>query len=343
MGNFLNKTATSSSPARSDCSRFQNWSEEQLDTEQGKAVVFRSLVATVKLQSAFDDSLEAKALKFLESVNPYDGLSTDAFLTSLGQTPDESLKIFMQSIVVLISSASQAIINASMEMLENLFLNCSSKIRLSLVQARLIPRLIRAFNPLSLSQIKTVEIHIFLLKFIKFSLWLSTPNGLEIEVRNELHAVHEAVLKQVLTPSDKYISHLCVHRFSIIDGDLCTVFLELLAQLLRICPYYQPTLNFVGHMPVVLTMPSYLTFIEKDASISFFLCAMIDAQREWNARRGEVRQMWKTVHRTLRMEGIEDVIEEKLRNDRNAYFGRYIVAESIKWSNLLGVNLPDLA
>ncbi|KAK2960160.1 hypothetical protein BLNAU_4713 [Blattamonas nauphoetae] len=67
---------------------------------------------------------------------------------------------------------------------------------------------------------------------------------------------------------------------------------------------------------------------------------MIDAQRNWNKAKGGERQMWKTVTRMLRMEGIEDVINEKLINNKNGYDGRDIVVKSIKWSNLQGVNVP---
>ncbi|KAK2960285.1 hypothetical protein BLNAU_4838 [Blattamonas nauphoetae] len=67
---------------------------------------------------------------------------------------------------------------------------------------------------------------------------------------------------------------------------------------------------------------------------------MIDIQPEWNDQDGELRETWKTVPRMLRMEGIEDVIEEKMLNDRNEYDGELIVANSIKWDNRQGMNLP---
>ncbi|KAK2944280.1 hypothetical protein BLNAU_20776 [Blattamonas nauphoetae] len=49
--------------------------------------------------------------------------------------------------------------------------------------------------------------------------------------------------------------------------------------------------------------------------------------------------MWKIVSRMLRMEGMENVIEAKLENDKDMY-GRSIVDKSIEWNNLLGMNLP---
>ncbi|KAK2951364.1 hypothetical protein BLNAU_13743 [Blattamonas nauphoetae] len=52
-----------------DCSAFLNWDEGRHQTEHEQAVVFQSLVATVKLKPALDVSLEAKVVQFLESVS----------------------------------------------------------------------------------------------------------------------------------------------------------------------------------------------------------------------------------------------------------------------------------
>ncbi|KAK2963372.1 hypothetical protein BLNAU_1906 [Blattamonas nauphoetae] len=229
-----------------------------------------------------------------------------------------------------------------MEMLVNLLWLCSAKVQLSLVKADLIPQLINALNPQSLSFAETKDINLHLMRIIFNSLWLAIPNGLEqlgIEDENEQQDVHETILKQVVAPSEQYIWHLCVTRYLIIDGDLSSVFVRLLARLLQICPYYQPTRKFVLHMPVFLTIPSYFSFFEDERSICSFLDEMICTQRECNDKGGEYRQMWKKVLRMLRMEGIEDVMEEKLRNHKNRFFGGRIVAESIGLTNFLGMNL----
>ncbi|KAK2957528.1 hypothetical protein BLNAU_7427 [Blattamonas nauphoetae] len=328
-----------------DCSPFLNWNENQSESEKEKAVVYRSLVATVKSQPALDVSLEAKAVKFLESVVLHGRESVDRFLFSLGRTADESLTNFVHWISVLFTSTSQVINTAAVKMLETLVRWCSPKVRLALVQADLIPQLFTSLNPLSLSFDEAADIHVNLMKTIAESLWLPTPNilaELKCEDRNEQQVVYETVLKQVLVPSEKYIRLLCVNRFSIIDGSLSMNFLEILARLLAICPYYRPTMDFVLHMPVFLTIPSCLTFFENEMSISCFLASMATIQWEWNMEGGEVQQRWKTMHRVLRMEGIEDVIEAKLQNDKTKFYGGWITFYSFRWNNQLGMNDPKL-
>ncbi|KAK2957951.1 hypothetical protein BLNAU_7127 [Blattamonas nauphoetae] len=347
MISFDTKTDTSSSAAHSDLSStllryssdsspFLNWNEEELESEHDRAIVFWSLVTTLKLQHALDDSLEAKAVELLKSVIHKTTASADAFLNSFGRTADESSTNFIHSIVVLLSSGSQTIIMAAMKILDPLIHLCSAKSHLPLVQANLIPQLINTINPLSLSLTEVVDIHTGLMTSIARAAWLAAPYSLallQIEDGNEQQAVHETVLKQVLAPSEQYIRHLCVNRYSIVDAEQSRLFLALLARLLRICPYYQPFLTFVLALPVVLTIPSYLTFFEYDRSIGHFLYFMVEGQREWNETIGNVRQMWKIVLRMLRTEGFDDVIEEKLQINKNSLSGRIIIQESIELNN----------
>ncbi|KAK2956994.1 hypothetical protein BLNAU_8069 [Blattamonas nauphoetae] len=331
-------------PFSMDCSPFLNWSGDELVSESEKAVVFRSLVATLKSQPALDASQEAKAVRFLESVKPSNESSANAFLNCLASSTDNSLTDFGQCIAVLISSASKAITTAALKLLSNQLLCCSAQNVLLLIKADLVHQLIMTLNPHSLSFADAVHIHTSLLSIITNSLWLTTPyylSQLGIKDDTERQTVHETVLQQVLSPLEKYIWHLCMNRFSIVDGDMSNEFMTLLTRILRICPYYQPSMDIVVNMPIVLTIPSCLAFFENDASIYRFVYDIVLIQQDLNKKMGEVRQMWQKVHRMLRMEGIEDMIEKKHQNDKNTRFGRWIVHFSIKWNNLQDMNLPQ--
>ncbi|KAK2947876.1 hypothetical protein BLNAU_17201 [Blattamonas nauphoetae] len=325
-----------------NCSPFLNWTGDQTESEDGWAVVFRSLVATVKLQPALDVYLEAKSVKFLDSMKPMILQDADAFLRGLGRAGDESSTNFVQSVVVLLSTPSQVITTSAMKMINSLLLWCSPKLQFTLVQADLIPQIIVTLNPLSLSIAEAVGIHTKVMKSIDSSFSLATPRGLAqlgIEDHYKQQAVHEAVLQQVLAPSKKYIWNLCVNRFSIVDGEQSHFFLIILARLLQICPYHQPTMDIVLHMPVFLPIPSCLTSFEKEETFYYCQRVLNESERKWSKQGGYVRQMGNMVRRMLRMEGIEDVVEEKLRNDRKEYVGRVIVSKSMTWNNLLGMNL----
>ncbi|KAK2956337.1 hypothetical protein BLNAU_8704 [Blattamonas nauphoetae] len=100
-------------------------------------------------------------------------------------------------------------------------------------------------------------------------------------------------------------------------------------------------MDFVLRQPVVLTIPSNLTYFDSDATIRTFLYTIANVQREWNEESAAVGQRGKIVHRVLRMEGIEDVLVEKLQNDNKPNFGWYVVDDSRKWNNQQGMNIPE--
>ncbi|KAK2952673.1 hypothetical protein BLNAU_12322 [Blattamonas nauphoetae] len=342
MAGLTTKRSTSTDLPCPDCSAFLDWDEEELDSFDERVVVFRSLVASLNCQPALDDSLEAKAVNLLKSVVPKNRESADSILSSFKSIPDEYSINLVQSFVVLISTSSLAIIAVSMKILNDLLWYNSTNDLLAVVRADLITQIINTLNPLSLSFAEAEDIHVNLLKTITRPVRLSTPDGfpkLQNSHDDDQQAVHETVLTQVLAPSAKYIWHLCVNRYSIIEVNLSAYFLALLTRILHTSPYYHPTLEFVLNMPVILTIPSCLTFLENARSIWDFMTQMIDIQQEWNNTWGEVRQMWRTVVRMLRMEGFEDVMEEKLRNVETTAFGGWIIANSIKWSNMQGMNL----
>ncbi|KAK2956564.1 hypothetical protein BLNAU_8404 [Blattamonas nauphoetae] len=328
-------------PFAVDCSPFINWTKGKKESEEEMAVVFQSLVATVKVQPVFDVSLEAKAVRFLESVDHDVEETADDFFKSLASFTDEFSTDIVQSIVVLITSANQVITATSMDLLDDLINCCSAKVHFPLVKADLIPQIIVTLNPHSLSFEEAVDIHASLMKIIHYSLWLATPDclrQLEIEDRDGQHAVRETVFTQVLEPSEQYMCNSCMNRFSITDYGQSFHFLGILAKLLEISPYYQPTMNFVLSMPVDLTITSCLAYFEKEDSIRYFLHYMGETLREWNDSSADMVQLGRTELRMLRMEGIEDVTEQKLQNEKSAFTGVQLDFYSTKWNRQQGMN-----
>ncbi|KAK2949808.1 hypothetical protein BLNAU_15290 [Blattamonas nauphoetae] len=324
-----------------DCIPFLSWTENYYESWFGQTVVFQSLVATRKIQPALDVSLEAKATQFLESLTEIFRWSPDDLLSAHVSHSDGSLTDFVQSIVVLISSPNQVIKTATMKMLNKVVVNCSAIHALLLIKADLIDQLLVTLNPLSLSFADAVDIHSKLMSIIHWSVLLTTPDGLKklkIEDPDEQQALCETVLKQGLAPSSTYLCYLCAKYHSIIEGDMSTLFMTLLSQLLQISSHSHQTMEYVLTLPVFLATSSCLSFFETDSTIDTFLSSMIDPKSKRNEQSGDVRESEMTILRSLRMEGIDDVIEEKLVNDRSSDHANRTVVNTIKWSNMLGMN-----
>ncbi|KAK2959920.1 hypothetical protein BLNAU_5117 [Blattamonas nauphoetae] len=104
-----------------------------------------------------------------------------------------------------------------MKILRTQIRDCSTKHYYTLVKADLIPQLIVTLNPQSLSFAEKAKIHTCLIRIIADCFWLTTPDcfeELECEDPSEQQAARETVLKQVVAPSEQYLRHLCVNRYS---------------------------------------------------------------------------------------------------------------------------------
>ncbi|KAK2954253.1 hypothetical protein BLNAU_10752 [Blattamonas nauphoetae] len=201
-------------------------------------------------------------------------------------------------------------------LLLRLVANSSPQLLLSLITENLIPQIIISLNPLSLSVGDVLEIHARLISIIDSQVRLATPrrlNSLKIEHQRDQQSVHETVLHHLLVPSEAYLRTLCTNRILFVDGNPSEKLMCLFAQLLQICAYYQPTMDFVLNLPVVLTITSYLPFVEAELSLWFFLDVSISSLKEWNKERGDVHRLGTRIFHSLRMEGIDDVSEQRLQ------------------------------
>ncbi|KAK2945764.1 hypothetical protein BLNAU_19320 [Blattamonas nauphoetae] len=325
---------------------FQNWDGKRIELFADKSKIYRSLVTMAKNDNAFDTTLEKKAVSFLAQIRPTFGEESDRFILDLTPSIDGSLNNFVTSIVVLLSSANQAVIAATMKMLDHLHINSTSQIHLKLVHAALIPRLLSSLNPLSLSFVDGAELHTLLISVISLSVWFATQAGLvslKINDRHEQQTVHTTVLEHVLVPSEDYIRHLCTNRTLIVDRSLSDDLMFFLSQIILICPHFHPTLTFVVGLPVFFTIPSVLSIFEDNLAIWRLFFELSRAEKEWSTNDGKPSRTGQFVLRSLRTEGFDDVLQQRLQSDRTGYKGEDLVSYSIRMNNLLGMNIQQHA
>ncbi|KAK2953283.1 hypothetical protein BLNAU_11746 [Blattamonas nauphoetae] len=92
--------------------------------------------------------------------------------------------------------------------------------------------------------------------------------------------------------------------------------------------------------PVVLTIPSSLTFFVDDASIWCFHALMVRSQEEWIEQGRILGRSSALLLRSLRMEGFSDVSEQRVPNTGREAITKMIVGYSTDLSIMLGMNLP---
>ncbi|KAK2955939.1 hypothetical protein BLNAU_9099 [Blattamonas nauphoetae] len=205
-----------------------------------------------------------------------------------------------------------------MEMLVFLIHFSSALVRLALVKAGLIPQLMTTLNPLSLSFDEAVDIHTDLMSNIIGTVWLATPDGLtrlEIEDRNEQQAIHETVLKQIVVPSEKYISHLCLNRFSIVDRRQSDNLMDLLTKFLRISPTIQLLCQSPSIVPT-LSLPT-LTLLPIRSNQFFPSHPSFVISQEPRLNNEEPTQSEQILLRTMRKAGFDEHPRNKTTNKQH--------------------------
>ncbi|KAK2963567.1 hypothetical protein BLNAU_1610 [Blattamonas nauphoetae] len=185
------------------------------------------------------------------------------------------------------------------------------------------------------------DIHSQLMNIVNCTLFILSPAGLttlKISHPSEQQALCEAVLTQILIPSNDYIAHLCAHRYSIVDGLQSSRTMLFLAKIIKVCPSHEQIMDYVLKLPIFLTIPSLMTFFESDGMNLDTLRSMILTERGWANVGGELLEKRKMVLRLLRNEGFEAIVEQRLKNDINGGEGQNLVKRTVEWNNLLGMN-----
>ncbi|KAK2949712.1 hypothetical protein BLNAU_15383 [Blattamonas nauphoetae] len=215
--------------------------------------------------------------------------------------------------------------------------------RLALVKANLIPQLITSLDPLSYSFTDAKDLHISLINVLSKFIQLAPPlefRHLDSVGHRQQQITHETVLKLVLFPSQAYLRFICANYANIQNNTESDDFMHLLEGLLKSCPDFQPTRNFILALPVSLTISSSLTFIELDSSIAAFLASMVYDERNWIRKGRKYRPSDAEIHRSLQNDGFDDAIEQRLLTVFGGSYRAAIVANSIALLIASEANIP---
>ncbi|KAK2950690.1 hypothetical protein BLNAU_14361 [Blattamonas nauphoetae] len=327
-------------------SAFLDWDGQQIDSVSDRSTIYCSLVQMVKNEPALDPSLEDKAVSFLEQIKLDSANDVDSFISGIVPSSlPESSRDFIESIVELISGHSKPVLNAAMTFVRDLAFRSSNNTILKLVKDGLIPQIISSLDLFSLPFTCAEEVHSSLLGILYNSIQKSTNHSLEtlqLHDANEQQELRETVHNQVLLPSEAYLRHICANHYSIKHHTQLYYYMILLPQLLDVSPYYEPTLVFVLNLPVCLTLTSTMTVVDFDEAIWCSLFVHTITQHARMNASGEALERHHILLRSLKMEGIEDIIEQRLKNDIGGDNGQEIATTDIKWNNMLGMNVKKL-
>ncbi|KAK2960132.1 hypothetical protein BLNAU_5015 [Blattamonas nauphoetae] len=305
--------------------------------------IYHSLVALVKAEYPFDETLQDKAAQFLKGhESKFDDQQTALkVVTELVPSSAGSPRGFVPSIVTLLSSPHLRVVGAALSFLFETTTQSSPPIRCRLVESDLISKAIAIVQPHTLP-LSGNEAMINKLNWVIIEcLRLAIPfvvSELHITDAVDKYNHHEVIFQKVVIPSSQYVSFLISNRHSL-NEDLFDLFMDLLYALIRIGPLHRPTLEYVLTSPIVMTLSSCLSFVESVDPLYITLAGICEMIEERNKEGAEVVQSTKRMIQALFSEGFEDTLEQTLmKYNYDDYYCSEVVEFIHRISQSLGLN-----
>ncbi|KAK2953284.1 hypothetical protein BLNAU_11747 [Blattamonas nauphoetae] len=302
-------------------------------------------VALVTEEYQFNDALKFKAQSFLSHLGPRwnDDKAADKIVAELVSTSPGSSAAFFDSVLVLLSSPHSMVAESAFTFLNSVLLSCSSAIRLLFVEVDFITNMFAIIQPHTLPIARNVgRIH-SLIGLIKNSIKIASPLHLEkLGVTDEVNTFNhrEIICQKAVIPSGQFVTFLISNRY-LLDKWLFHQFMELLCTLVDISPYHRPTLEFVLASPIVMAIPSRLSFYEDTRPVYDTLPLINNSFRLWGRREAEAVPSSKRMIQALVSEGFEDMLDQVMMFNESASFGDDIIEESQIFSHFLGSNISQ--
>ncbi|KAK2961680.1 hypothetical protein BLNAU_3478 [Blattamonas nauphoetae] len=307
-----------------------------------KSVIYSSLVALVKAEYPFHESLQDRAVSFLKNIEKVsrNKEEVDKLVTELVPSSDGSHSSFVESILTLLSSPHSTFVVAALSFLYLTLFYSSTKIRCCLVASDLISNVLATVQPHTLPIAGNETIFDNLSWIIFYCLELATPHfirNLGVTAAVEKANRREMIFQNVVLPSSDFVTFL-IKNLYILNEDLLVTFMILLDKLLEISPFHCPTLEFVLASPIAMAFSICLLFIEDDQTLWYLLTNTKPLLRKWKKEDPEMVQSAKRMIQALFSEGFENTLEQMTMSDEDGDDGFSVVDVCQSVTQLLGSN-----
>ncbi|KAK2950168.1 hypothetical protein BLNAU_14854 [Blattamonas nauphoetae] len=314
-------------------------------SSEDKSTILCSLVALVKAEYPFDDTLQDRAAQFLKNLGPQWGDEQPAtkLVTELVHSSAGSPSGFVESITTLLSSPHSMVVAAAWSVIYKIVILSSLDIRCCLVESDLVSKVLVAAQPqtLPISENETIIDNLIWIIFNCINL-ATQPSVSELGITAAVDQSNhrEMIFRKVVFPSSQFVTFLITNRH-VLNGDLFKFFMYLLCGHIRICPLHRPTLEYVLASPIAMALSSCLSFIERNDTLWTTLLNINQSLEEWKKEGPEVVQSAKRMTQALIVEGFEDTLEQMLLYEKSGYYSKDVVESCDSISQLLGSNVKN--
>ncbi|KAK2957310.1 hypothetical protein BLNAU_7688 [Blattamonas nauphoetae] len=324
-------------------SPFLEWNRNDPFTVDSVAHTFKSLVTMVKDNFQFDEEHVQKVSMFLSSMNRnlFRENFVDSFLNTIEQDTTNSTTVFVNSIIVLLSSSHLSIFRDTLALLPPFLNHTGLTNRLVLVSSQLIPRILSTPRLRDLSVIMDKSIMDNIISIFRNCILLpSTTNTQSISALSHTNSqyVSDIVLHEVLIPIEPSLVQITRNSLLLSFFMQYKATVYLFSNIFEISSFHQPTLDFVCSSRIPMLYQSLLTDVEDDSKHQFIFWIMSNNFVKWKTNETETAKSGKRLLETLECEGCLDLIEQRQLCHNSSPNGSCVRVYAFKITNILGTN-----
>ncbi|KAK2951006.1 hypothetical protein BLNAU_14084 [Blattamonas nauphoetae] len=323
-------------------SPFLNWTSDDFFSVASIAQPFLSLISMVRDDVQVDDELARKTSKFLDLINQNLGYSfmIDDFMKAIGQGSSNPAAVFVDSVIVLLSSSHPSIIGDVLTLIYE-SLRWSLSTNLAIISNKLIPRIFSTPHLRDLSVVADKDILKNIINITHTAVQLLTPitlRSLQASTDTAPLLIRDVVLHEVLIPIEPTLVQINRNRRLFSWSYESRTTLHIIYKILESCVFHQPTLDFLCTSHITMVFQSLLTEVELEYTHKYHLWCLSDSFSKWRKNGAEISDRWKILLQTLEREGFRDGLEQTLHPNKTSGQGRLIRVYSLNALDLFGIN-----
>ncbi|KAK2961718.1 hypothetical protein BLNAU_3155 [Blattamonas nauphoetae] len=257
------------------------------------APIFISLVSMVRDSYKFDEELLSKVSMFLSSVvRTFDrsfNLTND-LLNAIGQDSPNPSAMFVDSMVVLLSSSHPSIFRDTLSFLHRCLLWCSFSNHLALVSSKLIPRILSSSHLQNLSVTADKIILDRIVLILDRGVNLASTHLIQpvsSTSSTDPQSIRSMVLNEVLIPMEPSLVQIGSNRHLLSWNNEFKDTMELLTKIFEVSVFHQPTLDFICSSRIPMAFQSLLSKVEEEDTHRFIISNKCNHIRRWQVNGAE--------------------------------------------------------
>ncbi|KAK2943957.1 hypothetical protein BLNAU_21103 [Blattamonas nauphoetae] len=306
------------------------------------APIFHSLMAILEERHVMDEKQQLKAVQLLDFMRFRSLLERSDLPELLFPHHTSQHQAFLDRLLIILGCPYEIIVRAGSSLLANWFNKSPFEDKFSLAKEGRIKLLMVSMQPHTRSVEGNKYFHDSLMLILARTIKHGTLSGIhdltESGVQESEATIRETILNNLIIPSGTYVEHV-LHQLAGTHTRSEITFVDyFVVHLFDIAVHHPLTMQYLVSSSVPQAFSAILCENCCDLVVSKCLERFAVFGEKMNDEGGEFLHRTHDLIRMVRSEGLEDGLEQKLRNNADKSLGRCVAKLSLWLCNRLGSN-----